>query len=62
MQQFAQPPQINVRQITKQIDPAEIAEIELRRQIHPEDFHYIFTPVWPLKPAWSEGHTHNLSP
>src|SRR5215510_13398142 len=59
MQQFAQPPQIGVRQVTKQIDPAEI---ELRRQIHPEDFHYIFTPVWPLKRAWRESHTHNLSP
>jgi hypothetical protein len=45
MQQFAQPPQIGMLQIAKQIDPAEIAEIELRRQIHPEDFHFIFTPV-----------------
>jgi hypothetical protein len=45
MQQFAQQPQISVGQIAKQIDPAEIAEIELRRQIHSEDFHCIFTPV-----------------
>ena len=47
MQEFAQPPQISPGQVAKQIDPAEIAEIDLRWQIHLEDFHHIQSMHFP---------------